>query len=617
MQILQRGFLLMSTNHDTSSGLHNIIKAMGLVFGDIGTSPLYTLTALFVFITPSYQNIFGALSLISWTLILLVFIKYAALVMSLSKNGEGGTIVLKEILLPFLKSKTTISIVSILAIIETSLLIGDSVLTPAMSILSAVEGLLIVPGLANLSTMALVYIAALIAIGLFSLQSRGSDRVAKAFGPIMLLWFTTLSIFGLLSIIHYPAILGALNPIHGIIFLYTNGIQSFFILSFIILCATGAEAMYADMGHLGRKPILQAWYFVFIALIINYMGQGAFLLQNPRIDNVLFSLVIHYAPLLYLPFLVLSIFAAIIASQALISGVFSIVYQAITTRIMPPFRVDYTSTHLRSQIYISFANWFLLGFVLIIIVVFKQSVHLAAAYGLAVAGGMLITGTLATMVFYFRKELFKMALMLFLTGIDLCFLISMLPKIPQGGYWSIVIALFPLVTILIYTSGQKRMYHILYSMPLKTFLKQFNDITANTHKIEGCALFFLRETKLIPSYIIKTMLTDTIVYEDNILITIALLDVPYGYSATFEQELCPGLRVFKISAGYMQILNIERILKRNGINEKVIFYGIEDIVTRTTVWKAYSIIKKLTPSYVQLYKLPVDKLHGVITRVEL
>ncbi len=323
--------------------LQGIVKSMGLVFGDIGTSPIYTLTAIFLLIPPTPENIMGILSLIIWTLTILVTIQYTFLAMHLGKKGEGGTIVLKEILLPMLKSGNQVAFVSLLAIVGISLFIGDSVITPAISILSAVEGILLIPGFALTSQVTLMILAALIAVVLFSIQVRGTEKVAWAFGPVMVLWFLALAGAGLLALVAAPGVLLAISPLYGINYLLGNGLAGFLILSSVILCATGGEALYADMGHLGREPIVRAWYLVFIALAINYLGQGAFLMTHPGTRNVLFEMIFSEMQMLYIPFLLLSIAATIIASQAMISGIFSIVYQGITTRIMPLMRIEYTS----------------------------------------------------------------------------------------------------------------------------------------------------------------------------------------------------------------------------------------------------------------------------------
>ncbi len=599
--------------------LHGIIKSFGLVFGDIGTSPIYTLTVIFLLTAHTLANVLGILSLIIWTLIIVVTVEYAWLAMSLGQKGEGGTIVLREILIPMLKSGRKITFVILLSFIGISLLFGDGVITPAISILSAVEGMVLIPGLEGTSPDTLVVIAALIAIALFSIQKKGTEKVAWAFGPVMALWFMSLAASGIVSILNVPAVFNAINPQYAFKFLMENGIAGFFILSQVILCATGGEALYADMGQLGKLPIVRAWYVVFFALLLNYLGQGAFIIQHPDAKNILFEMIFQQAQVLYIPFLVLSILATIIASQAMISGMFSIVYQGITTRVLPMLKVDYTSAKLSSQIYIGTANWVLLIFVLFIMFDFKESNRLAAAYGLAVTGTMAITGIMMTWIFYLKNKMPQFAIAMFVTLVDIVFFLSSLHKleIRYGGFWSIILALIPFSIIMIYTSGQKKLYSALKPLDLEVFLKEYNKLYSSINKIKGTALFFARDITKIPPYIANTMFENNIVYEDNIIVSMIKLDNPFGVTSSFKETLAEGLRIFEIRMGYMEVVDVEKILNESGIDEKTIFYGLEDIVTENIIWKIYSTIKKLTPPFVQFYKLPPHKLHGVLSRIEM
>ncbi|OGI29402.1 MAG: potassium transporter Kup [Candidatus Melainabacteria bacterium RIFOXYA12_FULL_32_12] len=594
-----------------------IIKSFGLVFGDIGTSPIYTVTVVFLLLKPNITNIMGVLSLIFWTMTILVTAEYAWLAMSLGKRGEGGTIVLREILTPLLKKGRSVAFIAVLTFIGVSLLIGDGVITPAISILSAVEGMRLIPAFANISQSTLIVIAGIIAIGLFSFQRKGTEKVTGFFGPIVVVWLLSLAVSGLYSISHFPIVLASINPYYAIKFMLTHGIAGFFVLSEVILCATGGEALYADMGHLGRLPILRAWSIAFFALIFNYLGQGAFLALHPHTKNILFEMVYSQAQVLYIPFLILSIMATIIASQAMISGMFSIVYQGITTRIMPMFKVDYTSAELRTQIYIATVNWFLLIFVLFAMYIFKESSNLAAAYGLAVTGTMTITGIMMTWIFFIKKNIYKAGFAVFVTIIDILFLTSNMLKIPHGGYWSIIIASIPFLIILIYTNGQRRLYKVLKPINLDKFLERYIPAYKEASKAEGTALFFVRDPKTIPPYISNTMFCNKIIYQDNILVSINILDEPFGITGFFKETIAEGLRMFEIQIGYMEVIDIEKIINEAGIQENVIFYGLEDIFTEDTIWKIFAFIKKITPSFVQFYSLPSNKLHGIITRVEM
>jgi len=594
-----------------------VIKSMGLVFGDIGTSPIYALTAIFLIIPPTPDNIMGMLSIIIWTMTTLVTVQYTYLAMHLGKKGEGGTIVLKEILLPMLKSGHQVALVSLLAIVGISLLMGDAVITPAISLLSAVEGVTLINGFENTPQVALMIVAGLIAIGLFAIQARGTEKIAWAFGPVMAVWFIALSVSGILAILLQPQVLLAINPLYGINYLIHHGLEGFLLLSTVILVATGGEALYADMGHLGRAPIVKAWYIVFIALSINYLGQGAFLMSHPDSHNILFELINTQLAFVYVPFLLLSVAATIIASQAMISGIFSIVYQGITTRIMPLLKVEFTSPQLRSQIYIDVVNWILLFAVLVVIAVFRSSNNLTHAYGLAVSGTMAITGVLVFWILVKRGQLIKSIIaggMLFVTW---SFLIANLHKIPQGGIWSLIIALVPFTIIMIFVNGQKKLAAALSPVPLDEFLSKFDETYKLSNKISGTALFFARDFRKLPRYIPRIMFTNNIIYDDNIIISIIRTEQPFGVTWGVTREITKGLSIFEIYLGYMEIVDIGKILKEAEIDEKTIFYGMEDIATNHLVWRIFAALKRLTPSVVQFYRLPSDKIHGVVTRVDM
>lgn len=594
-----------------------IVKSMGLVFGDIGTSPIYTLTVIFALTKPTIDNVFGILSLVFWTMTILVTAEYAWLAMSLGRKGEGGTIVLKEILARMLKPGRQLAFVVFLSYVGVCLLLGDGVITPAISILSAVEGMVLIPGFESMRQWTLILIAAIIAVGLFIFQFLGTDKVAGAFGPIMVIWFLALALSGLASIVTMPSIVMAASPHYAINFMLHHGLAGFFVLSEVILCATGGEALYADMGHLGRKPIMRAWYFAFTALIINYFGQGVFLLGHPEVKNYLFGMIQHQSSILYIPFLILTIMATIIASQAMISGVFSVVYQGITTRIMPLLRVNYTSTHLKSQIYIGSINWTLMIAVLFIMLIFQKSENLAAAYGLAVTGTMTITGVMMIMIFSRTTKKWKIPVAVAITLVDLAFFVSCMNKIPHGGYWSIILAAFPFATILIWTYGQRALYRALKPLDFDTFELAYRQIYAKERNIPGTGLFFVKEWSVIPPYLVHCIIRSNIIYERNVLISIIRSDEPYDLETNLKTGLTIGLDAIEIKAGYMEIFDIEAILKTNNITEKVIFYGIEDIETSNVIWKLFSTIKRQTPNFMQFNKLPAAKLQGVVTRVEM
>ena len=600
---------------NSNTSYFKIIKSLGVVFGDIGTSPIYTVGAILLFILPTVENILGLLSLIVWSLIIVITVQYAWLAMYLGSKGEGGTIVLKGLLTSNLKNRHAISFVSVLTIIGVALFIGDGVITPAISILSAVEGIRLIPGFSEIWGGWILLTAICIALVLFGFQKKGTERVAWAFGPIMLVWFLSLAVTGIISIASAPQVFLALSPSYAAGFLMENGIGSFFVLSAVLLCVTGGEALYADMGHLGREPIVKGWYCILPALVLSYLGQGAYVLNNPQAHSVLFSMVRGQAALLYVPFLLLSICATVIASQAMISGMFSIMYQGMMIRIIPKMKIDFTSPELRSQIYIDAVNWMLLAAVLVVMLEFKSSENLASAYGLAVAGTMTISAIMMTLIFTLRQEIYKAIISSVLVIVDLTFLLSAFLKIPHGAYWSFLIAAVPLIIIVTFIRGQDKLHRMLKPEILEEFLPVYQQKYAELPKVRGTALFFTSDKRQISPYITQVMFKNEILYEENIMVSVRITDNPFGIVTQYDRDLGPGLHALTITAGYMEIVDIIGLLRAYGIHEKTIFYGMENVISNKFYWKLYGHLKKVTPAFVHFYELPPEKIHGVITRV--
>jgi KUP system potassium uptake protein len=594
-----------------------VIKALGVVYGDIGTSPIYTLAVVLLLLHSTSETIFQILSLVFWTMFMLVTVQYAWLATSLSKRGEGGTVVLVQILLPYIKNTKVAAIIGALSYVGISLLIGDGVITPAISILSSVEGILLIPGYEQTPKYVLLFIAAGIALALFAVQKKGIEKVATAFGPIMVIWFFALGLGGAYYVIQSPEILKAISPVYALEFITEHPFVSFLVLADVLLCATGGEALYADMGHLGRLPILKGWIFASITLLLSYYGQGAFLIEHPQAaTSPFFELYHQLVPSLYVPMLILTIAATIIASQAMISGIFSVLYQAMTTRIFPHFRVVFTSNELRSQIYVGSVNWFLFISVILMLFIFQESAKLATAYGLSVAGAMSITGVLMSMIFFYQRAYMKMSVSIVAAVVSLLFFISCWLKIPHGGYWSLIIASIPLFIVLLYTQGQKRLYKALIPVDKDSFLREYEHTYETSSHIEGTALFFARKSGEIPAYIAKTMFKNGIVYERNIIITIITSNEPHGISSTL-MPLSEGMELLTIKPGYMENLNVETILREKNIFERTIFYGDEEIISHSFLWKVFAFIKDVSPNFVSFYQFPQEKLIGVSRRVEL
>ncbi len=605
------------------------IKALGIVFGDIGTSPIYTIAVIFTYLKVTETNILGVVSLIIWTLTLLVTVQYVWFAMGISERNEGGTIILKNIIQKYIKSAREIAFITVISYIALSLLIGDSVITPAISILSAVEGISLIPFFKNISTDTVILISVVITIGLFWYQHKGTEKVANIFSPVMLIWFIVIGASGFLSLLHMPQIfLKVINPYYALRFLFNgnisanrliaHGIISLFVLSDVILSATGGEALYADMGHIGRRPITKAWILVFLALIFNYMGQGAFLLSHKTQTDAFFMMLYSQSHVFYMPILILSIAATIIASQAVISGIFSIVYQLINNRIIPLLKINYNSSEIQSQIYISFANWFLFVSVLAAILIFRTSNNLAMAYGLAVSGTMTFTGILINIHFFHKRRYFMLLISIITTFADIMFLTSnLLYKTLQGGYFALIIATVPFVIIMIYTNGQKKLHSIYKMTDFNIFLKEYEFRYKNFSKLAGTSLFFASLSNKVSPYIVKTMFSNNIIYVRNIFVSIERSEKPYGIDSTLKNEVSPGLSQFLIRAGYSEVVDVEAILKKYNIDETVIFYGFEEIVSNNVFWKIFALIKKLSPSFVRFYKLPAEKVNGVMVRVKM
>lgn len=600
-------------------GAKSVIRAMGAVFGDIGTSPLYTFSVIVLLTKPTQQEILGIASLIIWTLIILVTVQYAWFAMNLSIKGEGGTVVLGEIAKSLTNNRKLRNLYRVLVFIGLGFLLGDGVITPAITILSSAEGVRLIPGFENIHQSEVILIAIAITVGLFLLQPKGTGKIGDYFGPVMLLWFATIGIIGFYHALSYPYVFYAVSPHHAIEFLINHPIKGFIALSEVLLAATGGEALYADMGHLGRISIRRAWAYVFPMLVLNYLGQASYILthQDKEHQAIFFeSARSLLGDTLYLPFLVLVICAGIIASQALISGAFSIVFQAINTRIAPLLNIKHTSTEISTQIYIPVVNWMLLAGVIFMYFNFKTSENMASAYGFAVSAVMVITGFFLTFIHFMKRQAFFFIGSVLLLLIDITFFISNFYKIPHGGYWSVIFALIPLSIMVLYTAGQSKLYKSMKFTPFREFILSFENLYLQNPKIKGTAIFLVRDLKNIPPYVTQTFFDHGILYEDNVFLSLVKKDEPFGVETFLKGSIAQGLRLVEIRYGYMEVLDIDRELREAGIWERAIFYGVEDIYTDKLIWKLFSFLKRVTPSFVEFYRFPHGKLHGVAVRVE-
>ena len=507
-----------------------IVAALGVVFGDIGTSPLYVLKLSIEASTEGgvgiISSVYGVLSLITWSLIIVVSIKYVFIIMRAHNHGEGGVFALTALLIRKVgKKPNTKWIITILGCIGAALFFGNSIITPAISVLSAVEGLKI---LSPKLEPYIIYISLVLVSILFGIEKFGTGKVGMVFGPIMLIWFITIGGLGLLEIINKPTILKALDPIYGFNFLLKHQGIAVIILGFVVLAITGAEALYTDMGFFGKSPIQTAWLIiVFPALLLNYFGQGALLISDPStIDNPFFRLGPDWA---LIPLIILATCATIIASQAVISGVFSIANQAVQLGYIPRLLIKHTSTNEHREVYLSKINIFLFAGVVLLILSFKSSANLAAAYGTAVTGSMLIDTILATFLLIFvrgwNKLIFIPVFLIFLI-LDLVFFSATLLKFFEGGWITIIIALAVLFMMLSWISGRERMLKARWngSIKIKNFLSQ---IKKNPPKrVPGTAIFFVPNIEVVPMALINNLKHNQILHKRIVFMHLSSTNFP-------------------------------------------------------------------------------------------
>ncbi|MEK8026424.1 potassium transporter Kup [Pseudaquabacterium rugosum] len=532
----------MSTAHapqDSRALAALTLGALGVVYGDIGTSPLYALKEVFhaghVPATP--ENILGVLSLIFWTMTVIVSLKYVLLILRADNNGEGGLIAMLALATTAVKDRPALRQTLMTAgLFGTAIFYGDGVITPAVSVLSAVEGLEVAaPALhAWVIPLTLVVITAL-----FSVQRLGTGGIGKAFGPITLVWFIVLVALGIPHIAANPAVLVALNPLYAAGFIGSQPLVAFIALGAVVLCVTGGEALYADMGHFGKKPIRIAWYgFVMPALVVNYFGQGALLLRQPEaVENPLFLMAPEW---FRLPLVFLATAATVIASQALISAAFSVTKQAIQLGILPRMLIKHTSVKDTGQIYVPFVNWGLWVFIVLAVGLFKSSSSLAAAYGIAVTLDMTIT---TVMTFYVIRYGWKYPLPLCLaaTGfffvIDITFFASNMLKLVAGGWFPLVIGIGMFTLMTTWVAGRKLMSARLRDEAIE--LRGFLDAVfiSPPTRVEGTAVFLSADTGLTPNALMHNLKHNKVLHAYNLFVTVRHHEVPWiGFDKRIELE---------------------------------------------------------------------------------
>ncbi|BCT19144.1 putative potassium transport system protein kup 3 [Enterobacter asburiae] len=603
--------------------------ALGVVFGDIGTSPLYTFRTVLSLSEhdPTPGVILGLLSLITWTLILVTSIKYAAFAMRIDNHGEGGIMALMSLLVEKGKGGRW---VIFSALIGAALIYGDGAITPAISVLSALEGLeMVIPE----SQPYILPLTVAVLLGLFLLQPFGTARIGKIFGPVMAVWFLAIAALGVRGIVQHPSVLLALNPAYGIAFLFSNGYTSFLVLGGVFLCVTGAEALYADMGHFGKKPIWLAWYgIVFPSLLLNYAGQSALILAGADSKQNLFYTLCP--PVLQVPLIILAALATIIASQAIITGAFSMTRQAIQLGWLPRLRIKQTAAESYGQIYIGIINWLLMGVTIGLVVFFKSSDKLAAAYGIAVSLTMLMTTGL---LFVAMREVWRWSLassaviaLCFLV-IDATFLFANLIKVLEGGYIPLLMAAAICTVMLIWHRGVKAVSASVgeKGVSVDAFFAQLQQKTVP--RVAGSAVFLTRTQNNIPPVMRWHVARNRALQQDVLSLTIDILNVPYvGEEQRIRvEQRAPGYWHGVAQYGFMEHPDIPRLLQ--GVSEINALFATDDAtwyVGHETIvagegeagmaaWQRhiFAFMKRNCTHVINHYHLPSDRVVEISRRV--
>ncbi|MCW5747051.1 MAG: potassium transporter Kup [Alphaproteobacteria bacterium] len=577
------------------------VAALGVVYGDIGTSPIYTIREAFHpasgLSVREPTAILGVLSLVFWALVLTVSVKYVVLILRADNRGEGGVLALARLASNALPTGSVRqrSLILLASIIGLALFFGDGLITPAISVLSAVEGIQAVqPGLKNFVVPIAVFILTL----LFLIQAHGTGRVGRLFGPVMGLWFVTLALLGLWHIAHYPAVLLALNPYYGIALIDMLGWKTFIALGAIVLAVTGGEALYADMGHFGRRPIRIAWFgLVLPALLLNYFGQGALLMRHPEtLDHLFFELAPAWS---LVPMIALATAATIIASQAVISGVFSLTQQAIQLGLLPRMTIRHTSETEIGQIYIPRVNWILMAGVITLVISFGSSSNIAAAYGIAVTGAMTIDAVLAAIVAASIWKWNKWLAIAVFTGlglIDVAFFAANSLKIPDGGWFPLAMALFAWFVITTWRRGRAVLYEKLHAsaLPVDLFLSTMREAPL---RVAGTAVFMTGDIETVPLALLHNLKHNKVLHERVLLLQVLTVDVPRVSEAKRVEvrRLGKGFHAVVVRYGFMEQPDVPAALAKcraHGLSydemQTSFFLGRESLLpaTRSTLGRA-------------------------------
>lgn len=613
-----------------------MIGAIGVIYGDIGTSPLYAIKQAFNgdhALPSDPMHVMGMLSLVFWALMIVVSIKYTMLMMRADNKGQGGSLALLALVQQVMQEgrlKKFMPLVVVLGVSAGALFYGDSMITPAISVLSAVEGIEV--ALPQLHTF-VIPITLVILVLLFLLQSRGTGVVGRLFGPVMCVWFITIAALGVWNIVEEPRILAALSPWYAVQFYLLHPLGAFLALAAVILAVTGGETLYADMGHFGRKPVRRSWFtFVLPCLTLNYFGQGALLLSDPStVENPFFSMVPDWAQI---PLVVLSTFAAIIASQAVITGAYSVTRQAMQLGFLPRMATKHTSAAEEGQIYIPFVNWMLLLFVVVLVLGFQSSTRLASAYGVALSATMLIDTLMLTVVMFvlWRWNVwlagFTAAVLLI---VDIAFVAANATKIPSGGWFPLAFGAAVFVLLTTWKKGRQILFRRMAqeAMPVDTFLSSLNP---NVTRVAGTAVFLSGTTDGVPHALLHNLKHNRVVHERVVFLTVVIDEVPHVPEGERLEIQHLGRRFYRfvIRYGFLDETNIPVALKFAAKQnfefndmETSFFLGRETLIPSRrpgmALWREslFAWMSRSATSAMAFFHLPPNRVVEMGTQVEI
>ena len=630
--ILESGEAADHSGHKTAIGAGALaLGALGVVFGDIGTSPLYAFREAIEHqhLDVTRTNSMGVASIAFWALIVIISVKYIAVVMKAQNHGEGGILALTALIMPKSATTRTTGGLVMLGLFGTALLYGDGLITPAISVLSAVEGFQVA---SSAFEPVVIPLTCVILVALFLVQRRGTGAIGKVFGPMMVVWFTVLGVLGLSQIVEEPGVLAAVNPIHIVHFFAASPLKAFLALGSIFLVVTGGEALYADMGHFGRRPIAIAWYsLVLPGLLLNYFGQAALLIRDPSaIESPFYRMAPDWA---VTPLAVLATMASVIASQALISGAFSLTVQAVQLDYLPRVAIRHTSGDHQGQVYVPLVNWALMVGCVGLVIAFRTSSNLAAAYGIAVTSVMLITTILIAVVAqrnwgWSRAKTAVVVTPLFI--IDAGFLAANVPKIPYGGWFTLAVAVLLLAQMATWRTGRQLVAERIHrgERPIADLLEECATIT----RVDGSAVFLFKEQGMAPPALINNVLHNKVLHSTTLLVSIVVEEVP-RIPADQRAEVTrvqPGVYQVCLRFGFMEeadvpaaLATVELPQRIIDLNEVTYFIGRESVIAGKVPGmhplreQLFVVLNRGAASASRFFNLPPDRVFEVGSHVEI